>query len=70
MPIDANHQFAPEGTEVQMSANTFRLAPIRTCPAPAVGAAPSKNRSTARRAVWGPTGAMVPAAAVGVTLRV
>lgn len=34
MPIDAKHQSAPAGKKVQMSAKTFRLAPIRTCPAP------------------------------------
>jgi hypothetical protein len=36
VPIDAKHQFAPLGKKVQMSAIPFRVAPIRTCPAPAI----------------------------------
>ena len=36
MPIDAKHQSALLGKKVQMSASTFRLAPIRTCRAAAV----------------------------------
>ena len=35
MPNDAKHQSAPLGKKVQMSAKPFRVAPIRTCPAPA-----------------------------------
>ena len=34
MRISAKHQSAPTGKKVQMSAKPYRVAPIRTCPAP------------------------------------
>lgn len=36
MRISAKHQTAPTGKKVQMSAQPYRGAPIRTCPTPAV----------------------------------
>lgn len=36
MRISAKHQTAPSGKKVQIGAQPYRGAPIRTCPTPAV----------------------------------